>query len=197
MLYGSVQSVSAELRELNQHLEREIARRTEALSAANERLEQANGRLERELEERERAESARAELQEEVIRMQSALLEELSTPLIPISEEIMVLPLIGTMDARRAEAMMHAVLHGSQQHGARAIIIDVTGMKKVDARVAGTLLRTASALRLIGSEVVLTGVRPDVARTLMELGVDLGALVTRGTLQGGIAYAMRRAAPRA
>jgi anti-anti-sigma regulatory factor len=62
-------------------------------------------------------------------------------------------------------------------------------MKKVDARVAGTLLQTASALRLIGSQVVLTGMRPDVARTLVALGVDLGAIVTRGTLRSGIAYA--------
>ena len=70
-------------------------------------------------------------------------------------------------------------------------------MKKVDARVAGTLLRTASALGLIGSEVVLTGVRPDVARTLVELDLELSALVTKGTLESGIAYAMGRATRRA
>lgn len=197
VLYDSVSSVSAALRELNQHLEREIARRTEEISVANERLQRANERLERELEERAQTERARAALQEEVIRMQSALLEELSTPLIPITGEIMVLPLIGTIDARRAEALMQAVLQGSQQHKARVVIIDVTGMKKVDAHVAGTLLQTARALRLIGSEVVLTGMRPDVARTLVELGVHLGALVTRGTLQSGIAYAMGHARLRA
>ena len=125
--------------------------------------------------------------------MQGALLEELSTPLIPITGRIMVLPLIGTMDTRRADAMMEAVLHGAQKHKARVVIIDVTGMKTVDTHVANTLLRTASALRLIGAEVVLTGMRPEVARTLVELGVNLGALVTKGTLESGIAYAMRHA----
>ncbi|MDI3287302.1 AAA family ATPase [Polyangium sp. 15x6] len=186
MLYERLQSVSAELRELNQHLEQGIARRTEELSAAKERLE-------RELEERAQAETARAALQEEMIQMQSARLEELSTPLIPITEEILVLPLIGTMDTQRAEAMMNAVLHGTQQHGARTVIIDVTGMKRVDARAAGALLQSASALRLIGAEVVLTGMRPDFARAIVDLDLDLAALVTKGTLQSGIAYAMGRA----
>ena len=186
MLYERLQSVSAELRELNQHLEQGIARRTEELSAANERLE-------RELEERAQAETARAALQEEVIQMQSARLEELSMPLIPITEEILVLPLIGTMDTQRAEAMMQAVLHGAQQHRTRTVIIDVTGMKRVDARAAGALLQSASALRLIGAEVVLTGMRPDFARAIVDLDLDLAALVTKGTLQSGIAYAMGRA----
>jgi anti-anti-sigma factor len=196
-LYESVKTVSAELRELNEHLEREVARRTEEITVTNERLQRANERLERELLEREEAERERTALQEEVIRMQGALLEELSTPLIPITEEITVLPLIGTMDTARAEAMMQAVLYGAQQRKASVVIIDVTGMKRVDTHVAGTLLRTASALRLIGAEVVLTGLRPDVARMLVELGVNLGAIVTRGTLQSGIAYAMRRPALRA
>nr|WP_240807831.1 AAA family ATPase [Polyangium spumosum] len=186
MLYDRLQSVSAELRELNQHLEQGIALRTEELSAANERLS-------RELEERAQAESARAALQEEIIQMQGARLEELSMPLIPITEEILVLPLIGTMDAPRAEAMMQAVLHGSQQHRARTVIIDVTGMKRVDARAAGALLQSASALRLVGAEVVLTGMRPDFARAIVELDLDLARLVTKGTLQSGIAYAMGRA----
>ena len=186
MLYNRLQSVSAELRELNQHLELGIARRTEELSAANERLE-------RELEERAQAETARAALQEEMIQMQSARLEELSMPLIPITGEILVLPLIGTVDARRADAMMHAVLHGTQQHGARTVIIDVTGMKRVDARTASALLQSASALRLIGAEVVLTGMRPDFARAIVDLDLDLAALVTKGTLQSGISYAMGRA----
>ncbi|TKD00071.1 AAA family ATPase [Polyangium fumosum] len=186
MLYDRLQSMGAELRELNQHLEQGIARRTEELSAAKERLEQ-------ELEERAQAETARAALQEEIIQMQSARLDELSMPLIPITEEILVLPLIGTMDAPRAEAMMEAVLHGAQAHRTRTVIIDVTGMKRVDARAAGALLQSASALRLIGAEVVLTGMRPDFARAIVDLDLDLTAIVTKGTLQSGIAYAMGRA----
>ncbi len=199
LLYSSVQDMSAELQEINQRLEREVAARTEALRSANEDLKRSaedlrrsNERLEHELEEREKAESARANLQEEVIRMQSTLLEELSTPLIPINERVMVLPLIGAMDAQRADKMLEAVLHGATGQRAEVVIIDITGVKQVDAQVANTLVRAAGALRLIGSEVVLTGMRPEVARMLVGLDLSLSSLVTRGTLESGIKYAMDR-----
>lgn len=147
------------------------------------------GRLEQELAAREQAEQARAALQDEVIRVQRALLEELSTPLIPIREDIMVLPLIGVVDARRADQMLETVLHAAVGKQTRVVIIDITGVKQVDTHVANTILRTAQALGLVGAEVVLTGIRSDVARTLVELDVSLATLVVRGTLASGIAYA--------
>ncbi|MDI1433265.1 PAS domain-containing protein [Polyangium sorediatum] len=147
------------------------------------------GRLEQELVAREQAEQARAALQDEVIRVQRALLEELSTPLIPIREDIMVMPLIGVVDARRADQMLETVLHAAVGKQTRVVIIDITGVKQVDTHVANTLLRTAQALGLVGAEVVLTGIRSDVARTLVELDVSLASLVVRGTLASGIAYA--------
>ncbi|WP_437476653.1 AAA family ATPase [Sorangium sp. So ce1014] len=197
LLYAHVQEVSAQLQEANRGLEKEVAERTEELRAANQHLQHqteqlhvANGRLQHELAEREKAERSRAALQGEVIRMQSDLLEELSTPLIPITKQLMVLPLIGTVDRRRAERMLHTILQGVERHQARVVIIDVTGLKQIDVQVAETLIRATSALRLLGAEAVITGMRPEVARLLVELGVDLSRVETRGTLQSGIARAI-------
>ncbi|MDC3954380.1 PAS domain-containing protein [Polyangium jinanense] len=152
--------------------------------------------LEQELAAREEAERARTALQDEVIRVQRALLEELSTPLIPIREDIMVLPLIGAIDARRADQMLETVLHAAVAKQTRVVIIDITGVRQVDTHVANTLMRTAQALGLVGAQVVLTGIRSDVARTLVELDVPLTSLVVRGTLASGIAYATGQAGKR-
>jgi predicted ATPase/GAF domain-containing protein len=162
-----------------------VQRRTEELRAAEERLA-------RELVERERAESTRAALQEEIIRVQSTRLAELSTPIIPITDRIMVMPLIGIMDRERAQQVLITVLQGVQANRAEVVIIDITGVKLVDTDVASTLINTASALRLIGAQAVITGIRPEVAQTLVGLAVDFGAVVTKGTLQSGIAYALGR-----
>ena len=198
LLYIHVQEVSAKLQEANQDLEAEIAERTEELRAANEHLQrrteelrQTNERLEHELHEREESERSRAALQDEVIQMQRSLLEELSTPLIPMNHEILVLPLIGTVDRRRADQMLDTVLEGVARQKARSVIVDITGLRQVDGQVAETLVRMTSALRLLGAEAIITGMRPEVARTLVEIGADLTMVVTRGTLQAGIAHATR------
>jgi rsbT co-antagonist protein RsbR len=88
--------------------------------------------------------------------------------------------------------MLETTLKGAQEHRASVVIIDITGVRIVDSDVATTLMRTASALRLLGTDVVLTGIRAEVARTLAELEIDLGAVVTQGTLQKGIAYALKK-----
>jgi anti-anti-sigma factor len=119
-------------------------------------------------------------------------LAELSTPLIPITDEIMVMPLIGTMDAERAQQVLETALHGAQARRAGIVIIDITGVRIVDSSVAATLRRAASALRMLGAEVVITGIRWAVAETLVELDLDFAGTVTRGTLQSGIAYARQR-----
>ncbi|AUX24168.1 serine/threonine protein kinase [Sorangium cellulosum] len=185
LLYARVQAASDELRRANDALEAAVADRTAELSAAK-------ALLERELVERASAERARAALQEDLIRMQRERLAELSTPLIPITDRIMVMPLIGTVDAERADRALEAVLRGVSETGAQVVILDITGVRGVDSGVAATLVRTATALRLLGAEAVLTGVRADVSQALVALGVDLGAVVVQGTLQRGIAYAIRR-----
>jgi len=140
-----------------------------------------------------RAEAERREMQEEIIRAQAAALAELSTPLIPISERVVVMPLIGAVDEARAARVIESLLAGVNERGARVAILDITGVSTVDATVAEGLVSAARAVGLLGAEVILTGIRSDVARALIELGVDLGTIVTRGTLQAGIAFAMRRA----
>lgn len=142
----------------------------------------------------ERKESERAQadgrLREEVIRMQEARLAELSTPLIPISDEVMVMPLIGGLDGGRAERVIEALLEGVARNRTRVAILDITGVPTVDTETAEALMRAARAVQLLGAEVVLTGIRPEVAQSLVNLGTDLSRIVTRGSLQSGIAYAM-------
>ncbi|UQA54737.1 AAA family ATPase [Polyangium aurulentum] len=184
LLYGRLHEASAALRRSNEQLEADVAQRTQDLI-------EVNARLTRELTERARAEQARAALQEEIIRVQSDLLVELSTPLIPITDEIMVLPLVGAMDARRAQQVMDTVLAGALQNGAKVVIMDITGMKAVDAEAASALLRTASALRLLGTQAWLTGVRHEVAQTFIGMGIDLGNILTFASLKRGFAQATR------
>jgi rsbT co-antagonist protein RsbR len=141
--------------------------------------------------ERKRADAERAERQRqaEVIRVQAALLRELSTPLIPISARTVVMPLIGSLDSRRAQQVLETLLHGIADHRATVAILDITGVPLVDSQVADTLIRVAQAVKLLGAQVVLTGIRPEVAQTLVGLETDLRGIVTCSTLQAGIAYA--------
>jgi rsbT co-antagonist protein RsbR len=129
---------------------------------------------------------------EATIKAQAAALRELSTPLIPISERAVVMPLIGAVDAARAQEIMETLLAGVATHRADVAIVDITGVSVVDTQVANALLQAARAVRLLGAQVVLTGIRPEVAQTLVGLGVELQGLVTRSTLQSGIAYALHQ-----
>lgn len=188
ILYGRLKDVGDRLQKSNEELLRsnaDLTQRTHELAAANERTQKEGA-------ERVRIERDRANLQEEVIRIQSARLAEIAAPLIPITDEIMVLPLIGTMDTARAQQVIETVLDGAQHHRARVVILDITGMKHVDTNVASMLIRAAAALRLLGTQAVLTGIRAEIAQTLISLGVDLSGVVTRSTLQSGIAFAATR-----
>jgi anti-anti-sigma regulatory factor len=133
-----------------------------------------------------------ARRQMEVIRMQEALLRELSTPLIPISDTVLVMPLIGSIDSRRAQQVLETLLSGITGSKAEVAILGITGVSLVDALVANAILRAAQAVKLLGAQIILTGIRPEVAQTLVGLGADLGTIVTRSTLQSGIALAMHR-----
>ncbi|XYH97432.1 PAS domain S-box protein [Sorangium sp. So ce1128] len=130
--------------------------------------------------------------QMQVIEAQQAALRELGTPLIPIAEGVIAMPLIGTIDRARAEQILESLLDALGQKQAGVAILDITGVKSVDGEAAAALIRIAQAARLLGAEVVLTGIRPAAAQALVELGTELRGLVTCGTLQSGIAYALRR-----
>ncbi|HEU4322635.1 MAG TPA: STAS domain-containing protein [Roseiflexaceae bacterium] len=133
------------------------------------------------------AEQERARLQEEVIVAQQAALRELSTPLIPIASGVVVLPLIGAIDTNRAQQIMETLLHGIALHNAHTAVIDVTGVSIIDTQVANALIQAAKGVQLLGAKVFLTGVSPDVAQTVVSLGIDFTAFRTYSTLQAGIA----------
>jgi anti-anti-sigma regulatory factor len=140
--------------------------------------------------ERQRAEGERARLREEVISAQTALLEKLSTPLIPLNPHVVLMPLVGEIDEGRARRVLEALLNGLERTRSPVAIIDITGVEVVDARVADTLVRASHSARLLGTEVVLTGIRAGVARSLVGLGVELSGIRTRKTLQEGIDCAL-------
>ena len=102
------------------------------------------------------------------------------------------MPIIGMFDSIRAQQVMHTLLSGLAASRGKFAILDITGVPVVDTAVAHALLQAARAARLLGTEVILTGIRPEVAQTLVHIGAELGSIITRGTLQSGIKYALAR-----
>lgn len=148
----------------------------------------------RDITDQLRMEQERVALQEQIIQAQQAALRELSMPLIPITDELVAMPLIGSVDSRRAQQVLETLLEGVSEKHASFAILDITGVPVVDTQVANALIRTAQAVQLLGAQMILTGIRPEVAQTLVGLGTDLRGIVTRSSLQAGIAYATKRMA---
>jgi rsbT co-antagonist protein RsbR len=142
--------------------------------------------------DRKRAEEERAALQQQIIDTQQTWLTELSTPIIPLAEGVLAMPIVGSVDSKRAAQIMEALLEGIGAQKARTAILDITGVKVVDTEVANALIRAAQAAKLLGAEVILTGIGPAVAMSLITIGADLSSIVTLGTLRAGIAYALTR-----
>jgi len=140
---------------------------------------------------RKRADEERQRLHDE-LREQAEVIRKMSTPLIPISDEIMVMPLVGAVDPQRADQILSSILTGIAANHPRVAIIDITALAAVDTDVANTILRAAAAARLLGVDVYLTGMRAEVARTLIETGLDLSGIVTCSTLKTGIAISTKR-----
>lgn len=149
----------------------------------------------RDVTARRQASEQQQRLQTVLIRAQAAAMAELATPLIPIHDRVVVVPLVGVLDEDRAEQVIKSVLEGVVERGAQIVILDITGIIHIE--VPDALVRAAKTLQLVGVHTVLTGMRPDVARVLVELDVNLTDIVTRGTLQSGIAYAMSKLSQRA
>jgi anti-anti-sigma regulatory factor len=136
------------------------------------------------------AELAERAQEASLIEQQAVQLKELSSPILSISDDTMIMPLVGVIDSRRIQHIMEHLLLSVSKYQASVIIIDITGVPIVDDRVADDLLRVSQAVRLLGAEVVLTGIRPEVAQILVGLQVDLSQITTRGTLRDGITYAL-------
>lgn len=138
-------------------------------------------------------EKAQAALEEALATLKAEKKDlEMSTPIVPITDQILVMPLVGRMDVERAGRVLQAALEAAARTQAEVLILDITGIPAADRHVAATIVDTARALKLLGVFTVLTGIRPDMASSLVELSVDLRDMETKSTLQSGIAHAMRR-----
>jgi rsbT co-antagonist protein RsbR len=132
------------------------------------------------------------EERERVIRQQQDAIRELSTPVLQVRERLLILPIIGVLDTQRARQLTEQLLRGIRSHRAKVVVIDITGVADVDEAVANSLVGTVDASRLMGADVIITGLSSDIAQTLVTIGVDLNKVHTVGDLQGGIEEAERR-----
>jgi len=140
------------------------------------------GKVMRDLTERKRA--------EEKATLQAREILEISTPVIQIWDGVLMAPLIGTLDSQRTQKLMEGLLERIVQTNSAVALLDVTGVPTIDTRTAQHLAETTTAVRLLGAQAVLTGVRPAIAQTLAHIGVDLGEITTRSTLAAGFRVAL-------
>lgn len=131
------------------------------------------------------------EEREKVVRQQQEAIRELSTPVLQLRQGLLMLPIIGLMDSIRARQLTEQLLRSIRANRAKVIVIDITGVPAVDSKVANHLLQTVDACRLMGAKVIVTGLSPEIAQTLVAIGVDLSKLTTVSDLQGGINEADR------
>ncbi|SFW55870.1 STAS domain-containing protein [Luteibacter sp. UNCMF366Tsu5.1] len=129
---------------------------------------------------------------EEVIARQQEELLELSTPVVKLWDGVLALPMIGTLDSQRTQVVMESLLQRIVETGAEIAIIDITGVPTVDTLVAQHLLKTVTAIRLMGADAIISGVRPQIAQTIVHLGLDLQGIVTKANLADALALALKR-----
>ncbi len=167
-LVARLRERTVELEQLQAGLERQVIQRTAALQSTLLDLQTQNEVQERLLTE---------------IRKQQSLIQDLSVPVLPITPAVLVLPLIGTLDHNRLELLRQRALEAIEQSRARTLVLDVTGVPALDQKGAQGLLMVAQATRIMGSQCVLAGLRPELAQALVQLGMDLRSLRTYATLQ--------------
>jgi rsbT co-antagonist protein RsbR len=128
---------------------------------------------------------------ERIIRQQQEAIRELSTPVLQVRDRLLILPIIGVIDPHRARQLTEQLLRGIRANRAKVVVVDITGVPSVDASVANHLVQTVDASRLMGANVIVTGLSAEIAQTLVTIGVDLGKINAVGDLQGGIEEAER------
>ncbi|WP_163582696.1 RsbT co-antagonist protein RsbRA [Gracilibacillus saliphilus] len=128
---------------------------------------------------------------EHTVSLQRMALQELSAPLIPVMDNITVMPLIGTVDTERAKLIMENLLEGVMKHNSEVVLIDITGVPVVDTMVAHHIIQAAEAVRLIGATCILVGIRPEIAQTIVNLGIDLSKFPTKSSLRKGFNTALK------
>ena len=127
---------------------------------------------------------------ERTVQLQKIALQELSASLIPVFDKISVMPLVGTIDTERAKLIMENLLEGIVKHRAEVVILDITGVPVVDTMVAHHIIQAADAVRLVGAKCMLVGIRPEIAQTIVTLGINLKDFTTTSTLQRGVEQAL-------
>ena len=127
---------------------------------------------------------------EHTVSMQKIALQELAAPLIPVFEGISVMPLVGTIDTERARQIMENLLQGVVKHRAEVVLIDITGVPVVDTMVAQHIIQAAEAVRLVGANCLLVGIRPEIAQTIVNLGINLDQIITKNSLKKGMEAAL-------
>ncbi|MGD7046525.1 STAS domain-containing protein [Jeotgalibacillus proteolyticus] len=127
---------------------------------------------------------------EKTVSLQKIALQELSAPLIPVVEHISIMPLVGTIDTERAKLIMENLLEGVVSHRAEVVLIDITGVPVVDTMVAHHVIQAAEAVHLVGARCMLVGIRPEIAQTIVNLGIDLNKFITTSTLRKGMEKAL-------
>jgi len=131
------------------------------------------------------------EHRERIIRQQQEAIRELSTPVLQVRERLLILPIIGVIDAQRARQLTEQLLRGIRNNRAKVVVVDITGVPAIDSAVANHLVQTVEASRLMGASVIITGLSSEIAQTLVTIGVDLSKMNAVGDLQGGIEEAER------
>jgi rsbT co-antagonist protein RsbR len=137
-----------------------------------------------------------AAAREQIIADQAASMLELSTPVIRLWEGVIAVPLVGTLDSARTQLVMEKLLETLVATGAGHAVLDITGVPTVDTEVAQHLLKTVSAARLLGAECIISGIRPQVAQTIVSLGIEFGDIATKATLADALAHALNRSGQR-
>ncbi|GAB4200879.1 MAG: hypothetical protein OHK0022_22370 [Roseiflexaceae bacterium] len=174
----------------------EVGRLSQAFQSMAQKIRQQIGDLriqtERADRAREAAEQARTQLAEQLatIEEQRNVIREMSVPVLPLSETMRLVPLIGALDSSRLQAVQEQALDAVAHSGVRYLLLDITGVPVVDTAVAQGLLGIVQAARLLGSDVILVGIRPEVAQAIVGLGIQLDGIVTQPSLQAGISYAL-------
>jgi rsbT co-antagonist protein RsbR len=172
---AETRSYAQEMDDYRRQLEQRIERRTEELNEALASVETYSDGLDQALRE---------------LQASQRIIRELASPVVPVLQGIIVMSLVGSIDSQRAVVMTAEMLSGIERYDARIVILDITGVPVVDTQVAKILLESAQAAHLMGCQTVLTGIRPEIAQTMVELGIEAADLVTRSDLRGGMEYAL-------
>lgn len=186
-----VQERTTALQDANARLTHEMQERQkieEELRATHEKLKRSYTTLEHDQHRLEEIVQAR---DQELISIQQERVRELSIPLLPILDNVVLIPLIGSIDAPRARQVLDTLLEEVSPHRATVAILDITRVQPMNAHVAQVLAQTAQAVQVAGTQVVLTGIQPEMMQTLVHLGTDLDGLVIHTTLPAGMAYVLQ------